>query len=48
VFIYHDSFGKTQTSLKNHHIGDLLYAEEVNNTLLPASNTEKDEEENWD
>jgi hypothetical protein len=34
-----------QTSLNNHHKGDLPYAEEVNNTLLPASNTEKDEKE---
>jgi hypothetical protein len=41
AFLCHDSFGKIQVSLKKHHIGDLPYAEEVNNTLLPASNTEK-------
>jgi hypothetical protein len=46
ALLSHDSFGKIQTSLKNHHIGDLLYAEEGNNTLSPASNAEKDEEKN--
>ncbi len=47
AFLCHDSFGKMQTSSKNHYIGGgLPYAEEVNNTLSPASNAEKDEEEN--
>jgi hypothetical protein len=37
----YDSFGKIQTSLKNHHIYDLPYAEDVTKILLPVSNAEK-------